>query len=254
RDSTLTLYALLNGGYREEAEDWRQWLLRAAAGHPQQMHIMYGISGERWLPENEIPWLPGYENSRPVRIGNGAAAQRQLDVYGELMDVLYAARQAELSPLGDAWRLQKELLKHVEKVWTELDHGIWEVRGPARPFTHSRMMCWVAFDRAVKSCEDLGLEGPVEHWRAIREEIHAELCARAFDHTRNSFVQYYDGKPLDAALLLMPQVGFLPPDDPRVVGTVAAIERELLHDGFVLRYSTAEVNDGLSGREGAFLA
>lgn len=254
RDSTLTLYALLNGGYREEAEAWRQWLLRAAAGHPQQMHIMYGISGERWLPENEVSWLPGYEESRPVRVGNGAASQRQLDVYGELMDVLYAARQADLSPLGDAWRLQTALLQHVEKVWKELDHGIWEVRGPARAFTHSRMMCWVAFDRAVKSCEDWGLKGPVDNWRAIREEIHTEICTRAFDPERNSFVQYYDGKPLDASLLLMPQVGFLKPDDPRVIGTVAAIERELLHDGFVLRYSTEEVDDGLSGREGAFLA
>jgi GH15 family glucan-1,4-alpha-glucosidase len=254
RDSTLTLYALLNAGYREEAEIWRQWLLRAAAGHPEQLHIMYGISGERWLPENEIPWLPGYENSPPVRIGNAAVAQTQLDVYGELMDVLHAAREAELSPLDEAWRLQKALLKHVQTVWREPDHGIWEVRGPARAFTHSRLMCWVALDRAVKSCERFGLDGPVDRWRAVRDEIHVDICKNGFDAQRGTFVQHYGGASLDAALLLIPQVGFLPANDPRVLGTIAAIERELMHDGLVLRYSTDEVNDGVGGSEGAFLA
>jgi GH15 family glucan-1,4-alpha-glucosidase len=254
RDSTLTLYALINGGYREEAEAWRQWLLRAAAGSPEQLHIMYGISGERWLPENEVPWLPGYENSRPVRVGNGAAHQSQLDVYGELMDALHAAREAELSTLEEAWQFQKALLAHVEKVWREPDHGIWEVRGPARAFTHSRLMCWVAFDRAVKSCERFGLAGPSDRWRAVRDEIRQDILTNGFDREKNSFVQYYGGKPLDAALLLIPQVGFLPPDDRRVTGTVAAIERELIEDGFVLRYATEQVDDGVGGREGAFLA
>jgi GH15 family glucan-1,4-alpha-glucosidase len=254
RDSTLALYALLNAGYREEAEAWRQWLLRAAAGHPEQLHIMYGISGERRLPENEIAWLPGYANSRPVRSGNAAAEQRQLDVYGELMDVLHAAREAELSPLDEAWRLQKVLLAHVEKVWREPDHGIWEVRGPARAFTHSRLMCWVAFDRAVKSCERFSLEGPVDRWRAIRAEIHADICENGFDARRNTFVQHYGGEALDAALLLIPQVGFLPAQDPRVAGTVGAIERELLHGGLVRRYSTERTDDGVGGMEGAFLA
>lgn len=253
RDSTLTLYALLNGGYREEAEAWREWLLRAAAGHPEQLHIMYGISGERWLPEVEVPWLPGYENSRPVRVGNGAVDQRQLDVFGELMDALHAAREAELSPLNEAWQFQKSLLGHVAKVWREPDMGIWEVRGPARHFTHSRLMCWVAFDRAIKSAERYGLEGPVEEWRKSRDAIRADILARGFDEAKNSFVQHYDDDALDAALLLIPQVGFLEPNDPRVSGTIAAIERELVHDGFVLRYATEQVDDGVGGHEGAFL-
>ena len=254
RDSTLTLYALLNGGYREEAAAWREWLLRAAAGHPEQLHIMYGLAGERWLPEIEVPWLPGYENSRPVRVGNRAAEQSQLDVYGELIDALHAAREAELAPLEAAWQFQKSLLTHVEKVWRHPDHGIWEVRGEPRAFTHSRLMCWVAFDRALKSIERFGLEGPADHWRALRDEIRADILEHGFDPRRNSFVQHYGGDPLDAALLLIPQVGFLSPRDPKVQGTVAAIERELLHDGFVLRYSTGEVDDGVGGREGAFLA
>jgi GH15 family glucan-1,4-alpha-glucosidase len=254
RDSTLTLYALLNGGYREEAEAWRQWLLRAVAGHPQQLQIMYGVAGERRLTEGEIGWLPGYEGSKPVRIGNAAADQIQLDVFGELMEVLHAAREAELSPLDEAWRLQKSLLGYLETVWQKPDRGIWEVRGPARAFTHSRMMCWVAFDRAVTSCERFGLEGPVDRWRKIREEIHADICANGFDKERNSFVQYYGGKVLDASLLLIAQSGFLPPDDPRVVGTIEAIERDLRQDGLVRRYSTEHVDDGVGGHEGAFLA
>jgi GH15 family glucan-1,4-alpha-glucosidase len=252
RDSALTLYALLNAGYREEAEGWRRWLLRAAAGHPEQLHIMYGISGERWLPEQELPWLPGYERSAPVRIGNLAVNQRQLDVYGELMEVLHAAREAELSALDEAWALQRTLLTHLEKIWRDPDHGIWETRGPARAFTHSRVMSWVAFDRGVKGCERFGLEGPVDRWRKIREQIHEDLCANGFDSKRNTFVQYYGGQDLDAALLLIPQTGFLPPDDPRIAGTVAAIEQELLGDGgLVMRYTKNVVE---RGREGAFLA
>ena len=254
RDSTLTLYALLNGGYRAEAEAWREWLLRAAAGHPQQLNIMYGISGERWLPETEVPWLPGYENSRPVRIGNGAADQKQLDVYGELMDVLHAAREAELAPLDESWQFQKSLLDHVERVWREPDNGIWEVRGPPLAFTHSRLMCWVAFDRAVKSVERHGLDGPVERWRSVRDTIRADILENGFCERKNSFVQHYGGEALDASLLLMPQLGFLDRDDPRLAGTVGAIERELLRDGFVLRYATEEVDDGVGGSEGAFLA
>ncbi len=254
RDSTLTLYALLNAGYRGEAESWRRWLLRAAAGAPEQLHIMFGIDGERWLPENEVPWLPGYENSRPVRVGNQAVEQRQLDVYGELMDALHTAREAELAPLDEAWRVEKMLLKHLETAWRDVDHGIWEVRGPPRAFTHSRIMCWVAFDRALKSSEHFGLPGPTDRWRAVRDEIRADILANGFDEQRQTFVQYYGGEALDAALLLIPQVGFLPADDPRFVGTVAAIERELVEEGFVLRYSTDQVDDGLTGKEGAFLA
>lgn len=254
RDSALTLYALLNAGYREEAEAWRQWLLRAAAGHPEQLHIMYGVAGERWLPENEVPWLPGYEASRPVRVGNSAIEQMQLDVYGELMDTLHAAREADLSALDEAWHFEEVLLQHLQTIWKLPDRGIWEVRGPPRQFTHSRLMCWVAFDRAVKSCEHFGLKGPVEEWRAIRDDIHADICEHGFDSSRNTFVQYYGGQALDAALLLIPQVGFLPPDDARVAGTVAAVERELLRDGFVLRYRTDEIDDGIGSEEGAFLA
>lgn len=254
RDSTLTLYALLNAGYRQEAEAWRQWLLRAAAGHPQQLHIMYGVSGERWLPENEIPWLPGYADSRPVRVGNGAVDQMQLDVYGELVDVLHTARAADLSPLNEAWRLQKVLLAQAEAIWRQPDHGIWEVRGPPRSFTHSRLMCWVAFDRAVKSAEQFGLDGPVDRWRALRDEIRADICANGFDASKGAFVQHYGGQTLDASLLVMPQVGFLPAGDPRITGTIEAIQRELTTDGLVLRYATEEVDDGIGGREGAFLA
>jgi GH15 family glucan-1,4-alpha-glucosidase len=251
RDSALTLYALLNAGYREEAESWRRWLLRAAAGHPEQLRIMYGISGVRWLPELELPWLPGYEGSTPVRIGNLAACQRQLDVYGELIDVLHAAREAELATLDEAWALQKTLLKELERAWKEPDHGIWETRGPARAFTHSRVMSWVAFDRGIQSSEHFGLDAPIDRWRQIRAEIHEDVCANAFDAKRNTFVQYYGARELDAALLLIPQTGFLPASDPRIAGTVAAIERELVgNDGLVMRY-TKDIEDW--GREGAFL-
>ena len=253
RDSALTLYALLNAGYREEAEAWRQWLLRAAAGSAEQLQIMYGVAGERWLWEHEVPWLPGYEASLPVRIGNGAVDQLQVDVYGEVMDTLHAAREADLSRLDESWRLQKVLLRRLEEVWDKPDKGIWEVRGDDRHFTHSRVMCWVAFDRAVKSVERFGLEGPVDRWRALRDRIHADVCEHGFSTARNSFVQSYGGKALDAALLLIPQVGFLPADDPRVTGTVAAVESELLRGGLVLRYSTVNVDDGVGGEEGAFL-
>jgi len=254
RDSALTLYALLNAGYREEAEAWRQWLLRAAAGHPNQIQIMYGIAGERWLPENEIPWLPGYEGSAPVRIGNGAAGQMQLDVYGELIETLHAGRVADLAPLAEAWRMQKVLLKPLEQLWDQPDHGIWEVRGPRRAFTHSRLMCWVALDRSIKSCERFGLEGPVDRWRKLCERIRQDICTHGYDARMNSFVQYYGGTALDASLLLIPQVGFLPAGDRRVQGTIAAIERKLMRDGLLLRYSTEESDDGLPGEEGAFLA
>ena len=254
RDSALTLYALLNSGYRQEAEDWRQWLLRAVAGAPDQLQIMYGLAGERWLPEYEVPWLAGFEGSKPVRIGNAAAGQMQLDVYGELIDTLHAARDAELQPQEEAWRLQNVLLDHLERVWQTPDRGIWEVRGPARTFTHSRMMAWVAFDRAVTGVERYKLDGPVERWRQVREKIHDDILRPCFDVGRNSFVQYYGGTTLDASLLLMPQLGFLPADDPRVVGTIEAIERELIQDGLVARYSTDGTDDGVGGREGAFLA
>jgi GH15 family glucan-1,4-alpha-glucosidase len=254
RDSALTLYALLNAGFRDEAEAWRQWLLRAAAGHPQQLRIMYGIGGERWLPENEVPWLPGYERSSPVRIGNEAVGQLQLDVYGELIETLHTAREAQLAPLAEAWRLEKVLLSHLAKAWQTPDHGIWEVRGEPRAFTHSRLMCWVAFDRAIESAKRFELKGPVDRWRELCEAIRADILKNGFDKERNSFVQQYGRKALDASLLLIPQVGFLPPDDPRVIGTVDAIERELVRDGFVLRYSTEHVDDGVGGKEGAFLA
>ncbi len=253
RDSALTLYALLNAGYREEAEAWRQWLLRAVAGDPDQLQIMYGIAGERWLAELEVPWLAGFGHSKPVRIGNGAANQMQLDVYGELLDTLHVARGAELQQRDEAWALQKLLLDRLADKWQSLDRGVWEVRGPPRAFTHSRLMCWVAFDRAIKAADTCGLDGPVDRWRKLRAAIHDDICANGFDAQLNSFVQYYGGASLDASLLLIPQVGFLPPDDPRVTGTIAAIEAGLMHDGLVYRYSTEETEDGLAGGEGTFL-
>lgn len=254
RDSALTFYALLNAGYREEAVAWRTWLLRTVAGHPQQLQIMYGMAGERWLPEFEVPWLAGYENSRPVRVGNAAMDQVQHDVYGELMDTLHVAREAELGRAEDAWRVQRVMLKHLRATWREPDQGIWEVRGPARHFTHSRIMTWVAFDRAIKSVEHFGLDGEIDEWRATRDAIRDDILTHGYDQRRNTFVQHYGGKPVDASLLLIPQVGFLPADDPRFVGTIAQIERELMPDGLVLRYATDLVDDGVGGEEGAFLA
>ncbi|HEX5515879.1 MAG TPA: glycoside hydrolase family 15 protein [Gammaproteobacteria bacterium] len=254
RDATLALYALLSSGYREEAQAWRLWLLRAAAGDPRQLQIMYGLGGERRLTEFELPWLPGYQNSSPVRVGNAACDQRQLDVPGELMDTMHVGRRFELERNDDAWRFQKSMLSQLEQDWDKPDEGLWEVRSGKRHFTHSRVMCWAAFDRAVKAVEGYGLSGPVEHWRAVRATIHADVCRNGWNADKNSFVQYYGGTAVDASLLLMAQVGFLPPDDPRFVGTVAAIERELVVDGLVLRYRTDQTTDGLPDGEGVFLA
>ena len=254
RDATLTLLALMNAGYYEEAEAWRNWLLRAVAGSPNQIQIMYGIAGERRLTEWEVPWLAGYEKSRPVRIGNGAHSQLQLDVYGELMDALHQARVGGLPHVEAGWELQVALLDHLETVWREPDEGIWEIRGPRQHFTHSKVMAWVAFDRAIKSVEKFKLHGPVERWRTIREEIHAQVCEHGFHRGLSSFVRFYGGTELDASLLLLPTVGFLPPDDPRIQGTIEAIERRLVKDGLVLRYDTLCSDDGLPPGEGAFLA
>ena len=254
RDATLTLMALMNAGYYEEADAWREWLLRAVAGSPDQMQIMYGIAGERRLSEWELPWLGGYENSLPVRIGNAAHAQQQLDIYGEVMDALHQARTGGLGASESGWAVQRSLLTHVEAIWQEPDEGIWEVRGERRHFTHSKVMAWVAFDRAVRSVECFGLDGPLEHWRQLRQRIHRDICQHGFDPELNAFVQSYGSKQLDASLLLLPVMGFLPPDDPRIRGTVAAIERRLVVDGLVLRYDSAETDDNLPPGEGAFLA
>jgi len=228
--------------------------VRAVAGHPQDTSIMYGISGERMLQEFELPWLPGYENSRPVRIGNGAHDQLQLDVYGEVMDTLHVAMKYGIQPQDDAWRVQTALMEFLETGWRQPDSGIWEVRGPRRDFTHSKVMAWVAADRAVKAVERFGAAGPVERWRTLRDEIHRDVCARGFNSARNAFVQYYGSNVLDASLLMIPLVGFLPASDPRVTATVAAIQRELMRDGLVSRYQTESGVDGLPPGEGAFLA
>jgi len=255
RDATLTLYALMLGGYMSEAEAWREWLLRAVAGDRSHLQIMYGVAGERRLPERELPWLAGYEGSRPVRIGNAAHEQLQLDVYGEVLDTLYQARRFGIGPDHWAWSLERRLLNHLESRWREPDEGIWEIRGPRQHFTGSKIMAWVAFDRAIKSVHGFGLEGPVERWSAIRDEIHAEVCARGYDAARNTFTQAYGRPDLDANLLQLSLSGFLPVTDPRVVGTVAAIERELIQDGLVLRYRTDDDRgpDGLPPGDGAFL-
>ena len=254
RDSALTLSALLKSGYRSEAEAWRQWVRRATAGHPRQIQIMYGLAGERRLPENTIPWLPGYEGSSPVRVGNGAAGQVQMDIYGELAETLYLARQGGLGPLSANGNFQPVVLDYLASVWQTLDQGIWEVRGPPRAFTHSRMMCWAAFDRSVKMSEQFGMRGETDRWRDLSNTIHAEVCEKGFNTEKNAFTQYYGGTSLDASVLQMFTYDFLPGDDPRMVGTIKAIEDELLDDGFVLRYSTDDVDDGVGGREGAFLA
>ena len=254
RDATLTLLALMNGGYYEEAHMWRDWLLRAAAGSPSQIQIMYGIRGERRLTEWEVPWLPGYEASKPVRIGNAAHNQRQLDIFGEVMDALYQARQGSLGDAATGWDLERELLAHLEKIWREPDEGIWEVRSAREHFTYSKAMAWLGFDRAIKSAETYNLPGPLDRWRQIRADIHADVCAHGFDAARGSFVRAYGSKNLDASLLLLPAIGFLPPEDPRIKGTVEAIERELVVDGLVLRYNTATAADGLPAGEGVFLA
>jgi GH15 family glucan-1,4-alpha-glucosidase len=254
RDATLTLLALMYSGFHDEARAWREWLVRAVAGSPEQMQILYGIAGERRLPEWAIDWLPGYENSRPVRVGNAAAAQVQLDVYGEVMDALYQACKVGLARHDVAWGLQGALLGHLEKVWVQPDEGIWEVRGPPRHFTYSKIMAWVAFDRAVKMVEGLGLPGPVERWRELRDRIHRDVCEGGYSTRRRAFVQSYGAEELDAALLLIPITGFLPATDPRVLSTVEAIRRELTVDGLVQRYLTYEALDGLPAGEGVFLA
>ncbi|MBX6425747.1 MAG: glycoside hydrolase family 15 protein [Variibacter sp.] len=254
RDATLTLLALMNAGFYEEAQSWRDWLLRAVAGSPEQIQIMYGIAGERRLMEWEVPWLPGYENSRPVRVGNAAYRQLQLDVYGELMDALHQARRAHLATIRSGWELQLAVMNHLQKVWREPDEGIWETRGGARHFTYSKVMAWVAFDRMIKSAQTFGLPGPIERWKAVREEICEDVLRNGYDPDLGSFVQSYGSKELDASLLLLPMVGFLPAKDPRIRGTIAAIERRLLVNGFVLRYDTARSDDGLPPGEGAFLA
>jgi GH15 family glucan-1,4-alpha-glucosidase len=257
RDATFTLYALMIGGFTEEAAGWRDWLLRAVAGDPSTLQIMYGCSGERRLPELELDWLPGYEDSRPVRIGNAAVHQLQLDVYGEVMDALHVARRAGLAADPEAWALQKALLRFLEEAWRQPDEGIWEVRGPRRHFTHSKAMAWVAFDRAIKAVEKWHLGGPVERWRATRAAIHEDVCRYGFDARRGTFTQYYGSRQLDASVLMLPLVGFLPPDDPMIVGTVRALERELMRDGLVQRYTMDEETstvDGLPPGEGAFLA
>jgi GH15 family glucan-1,4-alpha-glucosidase len=253
RDATFTLNALLLAGYEDEAADWREWLLRAIAGSPDDLQILYGVTGVRRLDEYEIPWLPGYQGSAPVRIGNAAAKQFQLDVYGEVMDTLHLARVAGLPPESEAWKVQVALLQFLDSHWQQPDDGLWEVRGPRRHFTHSKIMAWVAFDRAIKDAEQDGLDGPIERWRRLRDTIHAEVCERGFDAQRNTFVQSYESPHLDASLLLIPQVGFLPPEDPRVIGTIRAIEDNLMTDGLVLRYSTATNVDALPPGEGAFL-
>ena len=254
RDATMTLQALMAAGYTAEAAAWRDWLLRAVAGDPADLQIMYGIHGERRLPEMELPWLKGYENSSPVRIGNGAAEQLQLDVWGEVLDCLALTRNSLLTHPDESWDVQLSLMEHLEKIWDQPDNGLWEMRGPRRHFTHSKVMAWVAADRMVKGVRDSGLPGPVERWERLRDIIHQDVMANGFDAARNTFVQSYGRPELDASLLLIPRVGFLPPDDPRVIGTIDAVQRELTEDGFVLRYRPAESDDGLPGDEGVFLA
>jgi GH15 family glucan-1,4-alpha-glucosidase len=253
RDSTFTLYALFIAGYSEEAAAWREWLLRAIAGEPHKLQIMYGLAGERRLSETELPWLRGYQGSAPVRIGNAAHEQFQLDVFGEVMDTLYTARK-QLDGESEAWNVQRVLMDYLEGAWKKPDQGIWEVRGPRRHFTHSKMMAWVAADRAVKCIEKFDSEGPLEKWRGLRDQIREDVLKNGFNQKRNAFVQYYGSDHLDAALLLMPLVGFIKASDPRMVSTIEAIERELMQDGLLRRYQTEHVVDGLPPGEGAFLA
>ncbi len=253
RDATFALYALMSTGFLEEARAWRDWLLRAAAGSPAELQTLYGIRGERRSTELELDWLPGHHGSLPVRIGNAAVAQFQLDIYGELLDCMHVARRSGLEPEPAAWALERRIVEHVESCWTEPDRGIWEVRGLLQHFTHSKVMAWVALDRAVKAVERFGLDGPLERWRQTRATIHEQVCRAGFDAEQNTFTQGYGSKRLDASLLMIPLVGFLPPEDPRVRGTVAAIERGLVLDGLLLRYSSAETEDGLPPGEGLFL-
>jgi GH15 family glucan-1,4-alpha-glucosidase len=253
RDSTFTTYALLNSGYTTEAQAFRDWLLRAVAGDPSELQIMYSIFGARRLTELELDWLPGYEDSRPVRIGNAAWDQLQLDVYGELMDMLHLCRRQGLPESDAAWRFANAVLHALEDVWQKPDEGIWEVRGPRRHFTHSKVMAWVAFDRAIKAVEQFEREGPVERWRQIRRQIHEEICTQGFNQQLGSFTQSYGSELMDASLLMIPLVGFLPADDERMVGTIETIRRDLMEEGFVHRHRTPEHVDGLPPGEGAFL-
>lgn len=255
RDSTFTLQALMDCGYIEEAEAWRRWLVRAAAGSPHQLQIMYGIAGERRLQEWEVPWLAGYEGAKPVRIGNAAANQLQLDVFGTLMDTLHLGRVRGLGRNEAGWTLERALLDHLETIWTEPDEGIWEVRTERRPFTHSKAMAWLAFDRGIRSAELFALDAPLDRWKTVRDRIHADVLAKGFDPDLGSFVRFYGSKEVDAALLLLPIVGFLEPSDPRIAGTIAAVEQHLVRDGLVYRYAqTSADSDGLPPGEGAFLA
>ena len=254
RDATLTLLALMNAGYYDEAQKWREWLMRAAAGKPSQIQIMYGISGERRLTEWEVPWLPGYEGSKPVRIGNAAHNQLQLDIFGEVMDAAHQSRQGGLGIERVGWELQRELLAHLEKIWREPDEGIWEVRSGPEHFTYSKAMAWLAFDRAIQSAQAYKLPGDVARWQALRAEIHADVCRNGFNEKLGSFTRSYGSRELDASLLLLPAIGFLPPEDERIRSTVAAIERELITEGLVLRYNSATARDGLPAGEGVFLA
>ena len=253
RDATLTLVALMEGGYTEEARAWRAWLQRAVAGNPDELQIMYGLAGERQLQEWSPAWLPGYQGAAPVRIGNAAAEQLQLDVYGEVASALHLARKHGLSPPHASWEMQAGFLAHLATIWDQPDDGIWEMRGERRQFTHSKVMAWVAIDRSIRDAEAFDVPAPLDQWRELRDRMHAEICAKGYDPARNTFTQSFGSPELDAALLLIPQVGFLPADDKRVIGTVEAIERELLVDGFVLRYRTEAGSDGLPAGEGAFL-
>ena len=254
RDSTYTLQALLAAGYLDEAKAWREWLLRAIAGNPDALQIMYSIDGTRRLPEAELPWLAGYENSRPVRTGNAASGQLQLDVWGETLDGLSLAREAGITASDDAWDLQVALMNHLEGNWQQPDNGLWEMRGARQHFTHSKVMAWVAADRMSRAVRTHDLDGPVKRWEQLREDIHADVLAHGFDADKNTFVQAYGSTALDASVLMIPRVGFLPGTDPRVQGTITAIQRDLTEDGFVKRYQTGNSGDGLTGGEGLFLA
>ena len=254
RDATMTLLSLMNAGYYDEAQQWREWLLRAAAGSPRQVQTMYGLRGERRLTEWEVPWLPGYEDSKPVRVGNAAHNQLQLDIFGEVMDALHQARLGGLGAHEEGWAMQREFLLHLARIWHEPDEGLWEVRSGREHFTHSKAMTWLAFDRAIRSAQMFKLPGPIQEWCEIRDRIHADVCARGFDAGLGTFVRAYGSKELDASLLLLPAIGFLPPNDPRIVATVAAIERRLMVGDLVLRYDSATASDGLPAGEGVFLA
>jgi len=254
RDATLTLFSLMHAGYYDEAGAWRDWLHRSIAGSPDQIQIMYGIAGERRLEEWQVPWLAGYQGASPVRIGNAASSQLQLDIYGEMMGALHQARAGGLPDAPVSWDLQRGIIQHLEEIWKEPDEGIWETRGGRKHFTYSKVMAWVAFDATIKDAETYGLDGPLDHWRAVRDDIHETVCREGFDAKKNSFVQFFGSDQLDASLLLIPLVGFLPHDDPRVLGTTTAVESDLLSGGFVMRYSTSDSSDGLPPGEGAFLA